>query len=82
MSEISGKNSFTIPSFCKINWNLRVLGKRADGFHELCTIFQTVSLCDKITFSENEKLSLSCADENIPTDESNLIIKAARASAK
>ena len=78
MSEISGKNSFTIPSFCKINWNLRVLGKRADGFHELCTIFQTVSLCDKITFSDNEKLSLSCIDENIPTDESNLIIKAAK----
>ncbi len=72
------KNSFELKSFCKINWNLNILGKRDDGFHELCTIFQTVSLYDKITFAENESLSLSCNDENIPTDESNLILKAAR----
>lgn len=78
MSENSGENSFWLPSFCKINWNLRVLGKRADGFHELCTIFQTVSLHDKLTFSENENLFLDCNDENIPSDESNLIIKAAK----
>lgn len=78
MSEFPAKNSFGLKSFCKINWNLYVLGKRDDGFHELCTIFQTVSLHDKLTFSENENLSLSCSDENIPTGESNLIIKAAR----
>ncbi|MGI9055216.1 MAG: 4-(cytidine 5'-diphospho)-2-C-methyl-D-erythritol kinase [Pyrinomonadaceae bacterium] len=78
MSEISGNKIFTLPSFCKINWNLRVSGKRDDGFHELCTIFQTVSLHDKITFSENENLSLTCNDEKIPTDENNLTIKAAR----
>ncbi len=78
MSENSGENSFWLPSFCKINWNLHVLGKRADGFHELCTIFQTVSLHDKLTFSENENLFLDCNDENIPSDESNLIIKAAK----
>ncbi len=78
MSENSGKSSFSLPSFCKINWNLKILGKRADGFHELCTIFQTVSLHDKITFTQSEKLSLTCNDEKIPTDESNLIIKAAK----
>lgn len=80
MSEISGEKTFTLPSFCKINWNLKVLGKRADGFHELCTIFQTVSLFDKITFSqsENKNLVLNCNNKNIPTDESNLIIKAAK----
>lgn len=78
MSAISESNSFELKSFCKINWNLYILGKRDDGFHELCTIFQTVSLYDKITFAENETLSLSCSDENIPTDKSNLIIKAAQ----
>jgi 4-diphosphocytidyl-2-C-methyl-D-erythritol kinase len=78
MSEISGENSFQLKSFCKINWNLKIIGKRNDGFHELCTIFQTVSLHDKITFFENENLLLTCNDKNIPTDENNLIIKAAK----
>ena len=69
--------SFTLPSFAKINWLLRILGKRQDGFHELCTIFQTVSLCDDIIFEKSDELVLTCSNQNIPTDESNLIIKAA-----
>ena len=69
--------SFTLPSFAKINWLLRILGRREDGFHELCTIFQTVSLFDELTFEESDKISLDCDDKNIPTGETNLIIKAA-----
>jgi 4-diphosphocytidyl-2-C-methyl-D-erythritol kinase len=73
------RNSFTLPSFAKINWFLRVLGKRGDGFHELCTVFQTVSLHDNLTFSESDEIILTCDDEKIPTGENNLIVKAARA---
>jgi len=69
--------SFTLPSFAKINWLLQILGKREDGFHELCTIFQAVSLADEITFEESDEISLSCNIQNIPTGETNLIIKAA-----
>lgn len=69
--------SFTLPSFAKINWLLRILGKRDDGFHELCTIFQTVSLCDEITFEISDEWTLTCSDPKIVTDESNLIAKAA-----
>jgi 4-diphosphocytidyl-2-C-methyl-D-erythritol kinase len=69
--------SFTLPAFAKINFDLRILGKRDDGFHELCTIFQTVSLADKLTFTENDELILTCDNKNIPIDESNIIIKAA-----
>lgn len=69
--------SFTLPSFAKINWLLRILGKREDGFHELFTIFQTVSLFDEITFEESDKISLTSDAANIPVDETNLIIKAA-----
>lgn len=72
------ENGFTLPSFAKINWNLRVLGKRDDGFHELCTVFQTVSLHDNLSFSEADELILTCDNEKIPTDETNLIIKAAK----
>lgn len=69
--------SFTLPSFAKINWRLRILGRREDGFHELCTIFQTVSLRDELSFAESDELVLTCADENIPTDRTNLILRAA-----
>lgn len=72
------KNAFTLPSFAKINWYLKILGKRDDGFHELCTVFQTVSLHDLLTFTESEGITLSCDDESIPTDDKNLIVKAAK----
>lgn len=72
------EKSFTLPSFAKINLSLRILGRRKDGFHELCTVFQTVSLKDEITFAEAEEIVLSCDDENIPTGENNLIVRAAR----
>jgi 4-diphosphocytidyl-2-C-methyl-D-erythritol kinase len=39
----------TVPSFAKLNLDLRVFGRRADGYHELRTIFQTVSLKDRLT---------------------------------
>src|ERR1044072_2791552 len=69
--------SFTLPSFAKINWLLHILGKREDGFHELCTVFQTVSLFDEITIEESDEITLTCNDENIPINETNLIFKAA-----
>lgn len=71
------ENFLKLPSFAKINWFLRVLGKRSDGYHELCTVFQTVSLFDNLTFAENENLILTCNKSFIPTNDKNLIIKAA-----
>ncbi len=66
-------------SFAKINWRLRVLGRRADGFHELRTIFQTVTLHDNLTFTarDGDKLYLTSDSPDIPVDESNLILRAA-----
>lgn len=69
-------NSFTLPAFAKINWFLRVRGRREDGFHEICTAFQTISLCDKLTFRENDEIVLTCDQPNIPVDERNLIFRA------
>ena len=70
-------NEFTLPSFAKVNLHLRVIGKRDDGFHELCTVFQTVSLHDDITFSESGELVFTCSDPRIPTGDENLIVRAA-----
>jgi 4-diphosphocytidyl-2-C-methyl-D-erythritol kinase len=67
----------TVPAYAKINLSLRVLWKRPDNFHELRTIFQTVSLADelKITFSPSAATSIEIVDNAIPD---NLVERAAR----
>lgn len=72
------ESEIVLPSFAKINWRLRVLGKRDDGFHELSTIFQTVSLADSLGFSDSDELSLETDSPTVPADGSNLVIRAAR----
>ncbi|HEX5884840.1 MAG TPA: 4-(cytidine 5'-diphospho)-2-C-methyl-D-erythritol kinase [Pyrinomonadaceae bacterium] len=71
--------SLSFPSFAKINWYLQILGKRADGYHEVLTVLQTVSLHDDLTFElrDDGEIVLSCDDPEIPLDASNLIVKAA-----
>jgi len=71
--------SLKLPSFAKINRLLQVLGKRPDGYHEIFTVLQTISLCDDLEFElrTDGKLTLACDDPRIPTDETNLIIRAA-----
>lgn len=70
-----------LPSFAKINWTLRVLGKRRDGYHEIATVLQTISLSDELIFEvrDDNEVSLTCDDQTIPTDNSNLVVRAARA---
>jgi len=66
------------PSFAKINWFLRILGKRPDGYHEVVTVLQTISLHDELTIklSEHGPITLTSDDPSIPVDHSNLIVKA------
>jgi 4-diphosphocytidyl-2-C-methyl-D-erythritol kinase len=73
--------SLKLPSFAKINWFLRILGKRPDGYHEIATALQTISLCDELEFelSSDGKLGLRCDAPGIPVDETNLVLKAAHA---
>jgi 4-diphosphocytidyl-2-C-methyl-D-erythritol kinase len=73
--------TLTLPAFAKINLSLRLLGKRPDGYHELDTILQTVSLHDriKISITENPQLVLSCDDRSLSMDENNLVTRAAKA---
>jgi 4-diphosphocytidyl-2-C-methyl-D-erythritol kinase len=74
-------SSLTLPSYAKINWGLRIIGKRPDGFHEVNTTLQTVSLHDDLMFSlrDDDELVLQCDVASIPTDATNLIIRAAAA---
>jgi 4-diphosphocytidyl-2-C-methyl-D-erythritol kinase len=78
------QSSVTLPSFAKINWSLRILGKRPDGYHEVRTALQTISLHDDIRFERSEgcAIALSCEQPDIPTGEQNLIVRAAAALKK
>ena len=73
--------SLTLPSFAKVNWRLRVLGKRADGYHEVATTLQTISLEDKLEFelTHDGIIRLTCDHPDIPTDDRNLVVRAANA---
>jgi 4-diphosphocytidyl-2-C-methyl-D-erythritol kinase len=66
-----------VNAYAKINWSLRITGKRADGFHDIETLFQTISLHDTLTFESSSRLSLTCDDPTIPVDERNLVVRAA-----
>jgi 4-diphosphocytidyl-2-C-methyl-D-erythritol kinase len=65
---------------CKVNLILNILGKRADGFHELETVMQPVNLCDAMTFARaGSGLQLTCSNPELPTDSKNLVHRAATA---
>ena len=75
------EEKITLPAYAKINLGLRVRGRRPDGYHEISTVFQTVTLHDNLTFEprHDDALELACSDPDITTDESNLVVRAARA---
>jgi 4-diphosphocytidyl-2-C-methyl-D-erythritol kinase len=70
----------TLRSLAKINLDLRVLHKNADGFHELRTVFQTISLADtiKIEYQKSRRTELTLDDPTAIPD--NLILRAARSA--
>ena len=70
----------TIRAHAKINLDLRVLGMRPDGFHELRTVFQAISLYDSIRCIPREgPFAIECNVAGVPLDKSNLIWRAAEA---
>lgn len=58
-----------------------MLGKRADGYHELDTIFQTISLHDtlKLSPADDAQIVFICDDRSLPADAQNLVVRAAQA---
>ena len=67
-------------AFAKVNLTLDVLGKRDDGYHDLKSIMQTLSIRDdiEIDVGTGKPWKLLCDKDGIPTDERNLAWKAAR----
>ena len=68
-----------IRACAKINLTLDITGKRPDGYHDIETVMQSVSLCDEIRLekSTSEGITLRCSKPFIPTDGRNVAYKAA-----
>ena len=67
-----------VPSYAKINWFLDIKGKRADGFHEILTLFQTISLSDTLFFQvTGEDIHVDIQGRAVPGGEENLVYRAA-----
>lgn len=67
-------------AFAKLNLTLDVLGKREDGYHDIKSIMQTISIRDdvEVDVGTGQPWTLECSQEGIPTDERNLAWKAAK----
>ena len=79
----SKKRSVRLPAFAKINLCLHVMGKRPDGYHELRTVFQAISLHDTLELSiepgGSGQFSLSSNDMTLPLGPDNLVWRAIEA---
>lgn len=61
----------------KLNLSLAVTGRREDGFHELVSLVYAIALADELDFELGGPFCLICDDKTLPTDETNLVLRAA-----
>jgi 4-diphosphocytidyl-2-C-methyl-D-erythritol kinase len=64
----------------KVNLSLRVVRKREDGFHDIDSLFVPVAIFDRLEIDllDEGGLAFTCGDPSIPTDDGNLVVRAAR----
>ncbi len=76
---MASANSLLLSSPAKLNLYLDVLGRRPDGYHELLTFFERISLCDAVRLTEiqTDEIVLSCDSRLVPSDAANLAWQAA-----
>jgi 4-diphosphocytidyl-2-C-methyl-D-erythritol kinase len=79
MADLGEPADLTVLAPAKINLHLEVLGLRPDGYHELAMVMQAIDLTDRLHLRRRDdgQLSLSCDRVELPTDGSNLILRAA-----
>lgn len=72
----------TLLSPAKVNLFLKIVSKRSDGYHNLYSLFKTVSLFDRLTISLSKEDRIITTNSEIPCDSTNLALKAAHLFAK
>jgi 4-diphosphocytidyl-2-C-methyl-D-erythritol kinase len=74
--------SVSVPAYAKINLHLRILETRADGYHDVVTVLQTLALHDVVTCERHEgPFEIVCDEPGVPLDRRNLVWRAAQALA-
>jgi len=63
----------------KVNLHLEVVRRRPDGYHDIDTVMQAIDLHDDLRVEPADDLTLTCSDPALPTDERNLVLRAALA---
>lgn len=64
---------------CKVNLLLNILRRRPDGFHELETLMHPIRVFDELSFDRKAQgIELQCSDQSLPTDDRNLVYRAAK----
>lgn len=73
--------TIVLKSHAKLNLYLRVRARRPDGYHDIETVFERISLCDTVSLStvKGRSVRLRCNQPGVPLDESNLCVRAALA---
>lgn len=71
------QSTAAVRAYAKINLSLEVLGKRGDGYHELVSVMQCLTLHDELSFALADDITLSCGREEL-AGEANLVLRAAR----
>ncbi|MSS72524.1 MAG: 4-(cytidine 5'-diphospho)-2-C-methyl-D-erythritol kinase [Candidatus Latescibacteria bacterium] len=68
-------------AYAKLNLGLKVLGRRPDGYHDILSVFQTIDLCDRLTFEEISagQTEVVCSDPGLPAGPENLVYRAVEA---
>lgn len=67
----------TLHAPAKVNLTLIVGARRDNGYHDVSTVMQTVGLYDTLTLTGGSGLTMTCTDPDLPTDGSNLVLRAA-----
>lgn len=85
MSSEQSKTDLEVSSYAKINLTLDVFSKRADGFHSIASVMQSISLHDTLRLSRRPEpgIGFTCAAPEafpVPTDDTNLVVRAAKAA--
>lgn len=76
----TSSSGIAVRAYAKVNLTLEILGRRSDGYHDLASLVQTISLADELRVAP--ALDLTCTVEGMDlADEDNLVLRAARALA-
>lgn len=74
-------SALTLPAYAKLNLTLDILSRRPDGYHEMRMLMQTISLHDevRVALTDDEGITCAVSGADLPSDEQNLAVRAARA---